>query len=55
MVFIGEWINELSFSELNIKEAKRLYSHIKCLCRIEPNLWETLGIAEAALKVFIFK
>jgi len=53
--FLGEWINELSFSELNIKEAKRLYSHIKCLCRIEPKLWETLGSAEAALKAFISK
>jgi len=53
--FLSEWINELSFSELNIKEARRLYSHIKCLCRIEPKLWETLGTAEAALKAFISK
>jgi hypothetical protein len=54
-LFIGEWFTELSFQELSIDEAKRIYSHVKCLCSIEPGLWSFLGRVEAALESFISK
>jgi len=53
--FVGEWTTELAFGDLNIEEAKVLHSHIKCLCRIVPELWPALGRAEAALVAFIAK
>ena len=53
--FAGEWITELAFENLSVEEAKGLHSHVKCLCRIVPELWPALGRAEAAIQAFIAK
>lgn len=47
--FVGEWITELAYADLKREDAVRLHSHVQCLCSIVPELWTTLGRAEAAL------
>ena len=47
--FVGEWLTELAFGNLTEDEAKRLHSHVRCLGSIVPELWATMGRAEAAL------
>ncbi|MES0034857.1 hypothetical protein NKJ74_06165 [Mesorhizobium sp. M0046] len=47
--YVGEWITELAYSDLSREAAIRLHSHVKCLCGMVPELWTTLGRAEAAL------
>lgn len=47
--YVGEWTTELAYSDLSFDETKRLHSHVRCLCSIVPELWTTLGRAEAAL------
>lgn len=47
--YVGEWTTELAYSDLSCDESKQLYSHVRCLCSIVPELWTTLGRAEAAL------
>lgn len=47
--YVGEWTTELAYSVLTCDEATRLHSHVRCLCSIVPELWTTLGRAEAAL------
>lgn len=54
-LFIGEWLTEIAFGDMGSDDAKRMLSYIKCLCRIEPELWTTLGGAEAALAAYILK
>jgi hypothetical protein len=51
--FVGEWLTELSFENIKIEEARRIYSFLRYLTDIEPNLWPSLGKAEAALSGFI--
>lgn len=46
---VGDWITEIAFGDLTKDEAERLHSHVRCLCQIMPELWATLGSAEAAL------
>ncbi|MEQ8267706.1 MAG: hypothetical protein RH982_10950 [Parvibaculum sp.] len=46
---VGEWTTELAYSDLSHDESARLHAHVKCLCSIVPELWTTLGRAEAAL------
>lgn len=48
-MFVGEWITEIAFQSLQQNEIERLHSHVKQLCHIVPELWNTCGRAEAAL------
>ncbi|NGO53900.1 hypothetical protein, partial [Allomesorhizobium camelthorni] len=47
--YVGEWTTELAYWDLSRDETTRLHSHVRCLCSIVPELWTTLGRAEAAL------
>lgn len=47
--FLGEWITELAFHDLGSEDASILHSQVLCLCGIVPQLWHSLGRAEAAL------
>ena len=48
--FVGEWLTELSFSELKKEEATVFQSLLKSLCHARPELWVSCGRAAAALK-----
>ncbi len=45
---VGSWLSDLAFGDLNADEAKSLHGRICTLCEIVPDLWSTLGRAEAA-------
>lgn len=51
--FVGEWITELAFQQLDSSDIERLDSHITQLCHIVPELWSTCGRADAALKSLV--
>ncbi len=46
--FLGEWLTELSYEDMDRSAAKALWSHIKGLCQIERRLWGTCARADAA-------
>ena len=48
--FVGNWLTELAFQPLQPEEIKKLHFNIIQLCHIVPELWQTCGRAEAALK-----
>ena len=50
--FVGEWLTELAFGELQADEAEILYSQLHCLCQIVPELWVSCGRADAALHAY---
>jgi hypothetical protein len=47
--FVGEWVTELAFQPSQHEEMGRLYSHLKKLLQLVPELWLTCGRAEAAM------
>jgi hypothetical protein len=47
--FVGEWLTELAFSELENDDGDVLLSHLRCLCNAVPELWVSCGRADAAL------
>lgn len=47
--FVGDWMTELAFEDLDSELAVKLLSHIRALCQIEPALWQSCARAEAAL------
>ena len=47
--FLGKWITELAFSDMERDEARWLYSCLRELLHIVPELWVTCAKAEAAL------
>lgn len=51
--FVGDWLTELSFSNLKDEEAKFLYSELSCLCNIVPELWFSCSRAKAALMTYV--
>jgi hypothetical protein len=51
--FLGDWLTELSFEEMSREIATNLREYIWLLCKLEPDLWETCGRAEAALTAYI--
>ena len=51
--FIGDWITEFAFGELESNEANVLYTELYYLLHISPELWVSCGKAEAALSAFI--
>ncbi len=53
--FVGEWLTELAFSDLNDDETQGFHSCLSCLCHIVPELWVSCGRADAALSALISK
>lgn len=51
--FVGKWLTELAFSDLEIQDGLTLNSHLYYLCYAVPELWVSCGRADAALKAFI--
>ncbi|MCY4199353.1 MAG: hypothetical protein OXC53_08710 [Rhodobacteraceae bacterium] len=51
--FVGESMVELAFDELSVDEAQYLYSCIRHLLHVVPDLWHSCSKAEAALKALI--
>jgi len=50
--FAGEWLTELSFSELNGDEGETLHSHLLALLNSVPELWVSCARADAALQAW---
>jgi hypothetical protein len=50
--FVGNWLAELVFEDLEHDEGQVLHSHLKWLCHVVPELWVTCGMADAALSAF---
>ena len=53
--FVGDWLTELAFSDLNDDEAQEFYSWLSGLCHAVPELWVSCGRADAALSALISK
>ena len=51
--FVGEFLIELAFGELEGDEGNTLHSHLQCLCHAVPELWVYCSKADAALKALI--
>jgi len=51
--FVGEWLTELAYEDMSHDKAVNLYQHVRILCQLEPNLWETCARAEAALSAYV--
>jgi len=50
--YVGNWLTELSFSNLEEDEGGIFLSHLRCLCHAAPELWGTCGRADAALVAY---
>ena len=50
--FVGEWLTELAFSDLEGNDGEVLHSYLQCLCRVVPELWVSCGRADAALMAY---
>ena len=50
--YVGNWLTELSFSNLEDDEGGIFLSHLRCLCHAAPELWGTCGRADAALVAY---
>ena len=46
--FVGYWITDLSFG-ISKDEAKKLFLGLRCLCQVEPEMWNYCSRADAAL------
>ncbi|KPF47261.1 hypothetical protein [Rhizobium sp. AAP43] len=51
--FVGDWITELAFSDMDRATAIQLHGLVEVLCDLEPALWATLSRADAALTSFV--
>ena len=52
ITFVGDWLTELAFGDLQIEEGEQLYSVLQCLLKAVPKLWISCGRADAALKAY---
>ena len=50
--FGGDWLTELAFSDLSGNDGEVLYSYVRCLCDLIPDLWVSCGRADAALTAY---
>ena len=50
--YVGDWLTELAFGELEDQEAKIVQTYLTSLCHLVPELWLSCGRADAALKAF---
>jgi len=46
--FLGDWLTEHAFEDLEKETGAKLHSHILRLCHIEHKLWQTCARADAA-------
>lgn len=51
--FVGEWLTELAFGDLEKGEAQMLHTSLDWLCQMVPELWVTCGRADAALRAIL--
>ena len=52
MEYVGDWLTEFAFGELENKEGRIVHAWLTGLCHAVPELWTYCGRAEAALKAF---
>jgi len=50
--FVGDWLTELAFGDLEGDESEILYWYLQRLCHIVPELWVPCGRADAALMAY---
>ena len=50
--FVGDWLTELAFGDLEGGDGQVFKSHLQCLCHAVPELWVSYGKADAALMAF---
>ncbi len=50
--FVGDWLTELAFGDLEGDESEVLYWHLQHLCHAVPELWVSCGRADAALMAY---
>ena len=50
--FVGDWLTELAFGQLESHDGKVLRMHLQWLCHAVPELWSSCGKADAALMAF---
>ena len=53
--FVGDWLTELAFGDLEDEEVPVFYMQLTWLCHFVPELWVSCGRAEAALSALINK
>jgi hypothetical protein len=53
--FAGDWLTEFAFGDLKDDEGEVFYSYLRCLVHSAPELWLTVGKADAALVAYIKK
>ena len=53
--FVGEWLTELAFGELEVSEGEVLHSHLLVLLHAVPELWVSCARADAALRAWRFR
>ena len=50
--FMGEWLTEMAFGELEAAEGTLLHGYVRSLCEVVPKLWLSCGRADAALAAY---
>jgi len=50
--FLGDWLTELAFGDLEVEDSKILHSNLRTLCHSVPELWVSCGRADAALMAY---
>ena len=50
--FVGDWLTELAFGELESHDGKVLRILLQSLCHAVPDIWSSCGKADAALMAF---
>lgn len=50
--FLGDWLTELAFGDLDGDEGVVLHSHLRYLCHAVPELWISCGRPDAALMAY---
>ena len=51
--FLGDWLTEVAFGDLEEDEADQLGGHVRSLCHVVPDLWVTCGRADAAVGALV--
>lgn len=51
--YVGEWVTELAFGDLDQHMAEVVHSHLTVLLQIVPELWAQCAKADAALKAIL--
>ena len=51
--FLGDWLTEVAFGDLEGDEADQLGGHVRRLCHAVPDLWVSCGRADAAVVALV--